>query len=166
MLALFAIGLLSFSPFQLLLRGFYAMQDTRTPALVNVAAVTVNTVVNIALFHWLGARGLAVGYAAAYTFGAVALAALIRRRVGGLGGAGLLVVLGKVLVAGGVTAVAAYGTSKVLAHAFGTATIPQQTLQVLGSVAVGLLVFVGMALALRIEDLRQVVGMTVGRFRR
>ncbi|HXJ64407.1 MAG TPA: murein biosynthesis integral membrane protein MurJ, partial [Actinomycetota bacterium] len=88
-LRIFAVGLFAFSTFQLLLRAFYSMQDSRTPALVNVAAVTVNTVVNIALFHWLGARGLAVGYVAAYTFGAVVLAVLIRRRVGGLGGAGL-----------------------------------------------------------------------------
>jgi len=165
-LRIFALGLFAFSAFQLLLRAFYAMQNTRTPALVNVAAVAVNTAVNIALFHWLGARGLAWGYVAAYTFGAIALAALIRRRVGGLGGAGLAGVLGKVIVAGAVTGAAAFGTSKVLANLFGADTIPEQAVQVLGSVGVGLVVFIGMALVLRIEDLRQVVGMTVGRFRR
>ncbi len=38
----FAVGLPFFSAFQLLTRTFYAMQDTRTPALVNVAAAVVN----------------------------------------------------------------------------------------------------------------------------
>jgi putative peptidoglycan lipid II flippase len=38
-LAFFAIGLFPFSLFQLLLRAFYSMQDTRTPALINIAAV-------------------------------------------------------------------------------------------------------------------------------
>ena len=165
-LRFFALGLFSFSAFQLLLRAFYAMQDSRTPALVNIAAVTVNTVLNLALFHSLGVRGLALGYAAAYTFGAVVLALIIRRRLGGLEGRNVMEGLGKVALAGAATAAAAYGTSRVLARLIGTATIPEQAVQVLGSIGVGLLVFVGMALLLRIEDLRQVVGMTVGRFRR
>jgi putative peptidoglycan lipid II flippase len=142
------------------------MQDSRTPALVNVAAVTVNTVANILLFHSLGARGLALGYAAAYSFGAILLVVLIRRRLGGLEGRNVASGLGRVVVAGAVTAAAAYGVATFLGRTVGTETIPQQALQVLGSVGIGLLVFVAMALLLRIEDLRQVVGMTVGRFRR
>jgi putative peptidoglycan lipid II flippase len=39
LLQLFSLGMFSFCLFQLLLRAFYAMQDTRTPALINVAAV-------------------------------------------------------------------------------------------------------------------------------
>jgi putative peptidoglycan lipid II flippase len=38
----FALGLPFFSAFQLFTRTFYAMQDSRTPALVNVAAAVVN----------------------------------------------------------------------------------------------------------------------------
>ena len=41
-LQLFAVGLLFFSLFQLLSRAFYSMQDTRTPALVNIGAAAVN----------------------------------------------------------------------------------------------------------------------------
>ena len=165
-LRFFAIGLFSFSAFQLLLRAFYATQDSRTPALVNIAAVTLNSVVNVLLFHVLGDRGLALGYAAAYTFGAVVLVLLMRRRLGGIDGRNVVGGLGKVVLAGAVTALAAYGMSALLAHTIGTDTLPEQTLQVLGSVVVGLLVFVAMALLLRIDDLRQVVSMTVGRFRR
>ncbi|HEY7281524.1 MAG TPA: murein biosynthesis integral membrane protein MurJ [Actinomycetota bacterium] len=165
-LRFFAIGLFSFSAFQLLLRAFYAMQDSRTPALVNIASVTLNTVANLLLFPVLGTRGLALGYAAAYTFGAILMVLLMRRRLGGLEGRSVVGGLGKVALAGVVTALAAYGMAVLLAHAIGTSTLPEQTLQVLGSIVIGLLVFVAMALLLRIEDLRQVVSMTVGRFRR
>jgi putative peptidoglycan lipid II flippase len=43
LLAVFACGLVAFSTYQLQLRAFYALQDTRTPALVNlvVNAVTI-----------------------------------------------------------------------------------------------------------------------------
>jgi len=165
-LQFFAIGLFSFSAFQLLLRAYYAMQDTRTPALVNIAAVAVNTAANIVLFHLLGVRGLALGFASAYTFGAVVLVVLIRRRLGGMEGRTILEGLGKVVVASGVTAAAAWGASHLLARVFGTATVPEQMVQVLGSVGAGLLVFVAMALLLRMEDLRQVIGLVAGRFRR
>ena len=165
-LRFFAIGLFPFSAFQLLLRAFYAQQDSRTPALVNVAAVAVNTALNFLFFGLFGVEGLALGYAAAYTFGSIVLAVLMRRRLGGLDGRNILPGLGKVLVAGLATAGAAYGASVVLGHLVGTATLLEQAVQVTGSVVVGLLVFGAMALLLRIEDLRQVVGMIAGRFRR
>ena len=165
-LRFFAIGLFSFSAFQLLLRAFYAMQDSRTPALVNVAAVGLNTAVNFLFFHLLGVKGLALGHATAYTFGALVLVLLIRRRLGGLDGRNVAAGLGKVVVAGAATAGAAFGASKLLGRAIGTATIPEQSVQVLGSVVVGLLVFLAMALLLRMEDLRQVIGTVTGRFRR
>ena len=43
-LTYFSIGLFSFCVFQLLLRAFYGMQNTRTPALVNVMGTAVNIV--------------------------------------------------------------------------------------------------------------------------
>ena len=49
----FALGLFAFSAFQFLLRASYAMQDTRTPALVNVAAVAVNVLVDLLFFFGL-----------------------------------------------------------------------------------------------------------------
>ena len=165
-LRFFAIGLFSFSAFQLLLRAFYAMQDTKTPALVNVAAVGLNTAANFVYFHFLGVRGLALAHATAYTFGAILLAVLIRRRLHGLDGRTVLQGIGKVAVASAATAAAAWGTAHVLGRALGTETLAKQFVQVMGSVGVGLLVFVGMALLLRMEDLRQLVAMVTGRFRR
>src|SRR5207249_12301333 len=41
-LAAFAVGLPFFSAFQLLTRTFYATNDSRTPALVNIGAAAVN----------------------------------------------------------------------------------------------------------------------------
>ncbi|HSK37641.1 MAG TPA: murein biosynthesis integral membrane protein MurJ, partial [Actinomycetota bacterium] len=43
-LMVFVLGLVPFSTFQLVLRAFYALQDTRTTFLVNLAAVGVNAV--------------------------------------------------------------------------------------------------------------------------
>ncbi|HZA60723.1 MAG TPA: murein biosynthesis integral membrane protein MurJ, partial [Actinomycetota bacterium] len=105
-LTFFAIGLFPFSAFQLLLRAFYAMQDTRTPLLINVAAVALNTVINLALFPVLDVRGLALGHAAAYTFAVIVAGVILRRRLGGLEGRTLSTGLARVGAAAAVTAAA------------------------------------------------------------
>ena len=122
-LAAFACGLMSFSAFQLLLRLFYVQQDSRTPALVNIAANTVNVVVDVGAFLVLDGRsrvvGLAVGHAVAYTVGALLLARLMSRRIGGLDGFVVVRTLVRVSVAAGIAAIAAYGVAQLVRGTLG-----------------------------------------------
>lgn len=85
-LRFFVLGLVPFALFQLFLRAFYAMQDTKTPFLINCVAVGVNTAINLPLYQWFGVKGLAAGHATAYTVGAVLQARVLTRRIGGLDG--------------------------------------------------------------------------------
>ena len=86
-LAVMALGLFPFSLFQLILRAFYAMQDSRTPALINIAAVTVNVLVDLLFFFVLdlGVPVSALGHAVSYWFASTVLLLLIRRRIGPIG---------------------------------------------------------------------------------
>ena len=165
-LVFFSIGLFSFSAFQLLLRAFYATQDTRTPALINVAAVSINTGMNFLFFHLYGVRGLALGHATAYTFASVVAAVAIRRRLGGLEGRVVLAGLGKVLMGAAATGAAAYLTARALAGPLDIDTLAGQALQVLGAVAAGLAAFLALAVLLRMEDLQLLRGYVGARFRR
>jgi putative peptidoglycan lipid II flippase len=153
-LVAFAVGLFPFSLFQLMLRAFYAMQDSRTPALINIAAVVVNTAANL-LFVFvfdLGIQGLALGYSTGYAFAAGTALVLIRRRTGDLDGRRTLATIARITVAGVIAAVAARGVASLLADAISTTTLGGQFVQVFGAVAVGVLVFVLSALILRIEE--------------
>lgn len=167
-LMFFALGLFSFSTFQLLLRAFYSMQDTRTPALINVAAVGLNTALNFLYFFTfgLGVRGLALGHATAYTVASILSAVVIRRRLDGIEGRRIAATVGRTLVAGGLTAGAAWLTARSLADRLGTATFGAQVVQVSAAVLAGLLVFVGVALMLRMEELDAVKGSVMARLRR
>ena len=75
-LMVFVLGLVPFSTFQLVLRAFYALQDTRT-FLVNLVAVGTNAVSNLILFNLLPERwkipGLALGHAIHYIVGSALL---------------------------------------------------------------------------------------------
>ena len=154
LLQLFSLGLLSFCSFQLLLRAFYAMQDTRTPALINVAAVALNTVVNVIYFRYLRVEGLALGHATAYTFAAVVAALLLRRRLGGLDGRRLGIALGQIALGGVAAGGAAYALSRAVASGLGTATLGASLLQVGAGIAAGVVAFLAVARAFRLEELR------------
>ena len=166
-LVLFSLGLFSFSAFQLLLRAYYAMQDTRTPALVNVAAVALNTAANLVYFFGfgLGVEGLALGHATAYTFGAIVLIVLIRRRLGGLEGRIVLSGVARVVVGALATAGAAYLASRGLGALVDTGSLPGQLVQVGGAVLAGLVVFLAAALILRMEDLQVLKELVIRRRR-
>lgn len=87
-LAVFAVGLLPYSALQLQLRAFYALQDTRTPALISVAVNAVNIAVDLVAVQALPPRiqilGLAAGYAAANVVGLAVSSRLLSRRLDGL----------------------------------------------------------------------------------
>jgi putative peptidoglycan lipid II flippase len=162
-LVLFSLGLFSFSIFQLLLRAFYAMQDTRTPALINIGAVALNTALNFAFFPFLDVEGLALGHATAYTFAAVVAVVILRRRLGGLEGRTIGRGLARIFVAAGATAGVAFAVSRGLERVVSTASLTGQVLEVAGAVGAGVVVFVGAAKLLRIEDLELLRGLLPGR---
>jgi putative peptidoglycan lipid II flippase len=158
----FAAGLLFFSAFQLLTRTFYAMRDTRTPALVNVAAAVVNVGAAIAYVVGpldLGLRGMALAHATSYAVGACVLLLLLRRRLGPIGGARIAHTAAKASLAGLVSAAVALG----VVEAWGLpaeASALAQAAQVGVAIVAGVLVFLASALILRIgevDDLREAI---------
>jgi putative peptidoglycan lipid II flippase len=164
-LQIFSIGMFSFCVFQLFLRAYYGMQNTRTPALINVFAVGLNTAVNFIFFRYLKVEGLALGHATAYTFAALTAAIMLRRRLGGLEGRRLAVPLAQILLGGLATGGAALLASRLSARAFGVASFGPQLLQVVAGVAAGMAAFLAVAMLFRMEELRLIANLVRGRHR-
>lgn len=104
MLQAFGPGLIAFSAQYLLLRGFYAFEDTRTPFFMAAWIAGVNIALASACHLLLPARWAVVGMAGAYTLsylaGLALTARLLRRRLGGrIGAGGLGRAYGKLLCA-------------------------------------------------------------------
>jgi putative peptidoglycan lipid II flippase len=125
-LVAFAVGLVPFGMFQLLLRAFYALHDTRTPALINVVATAVNIGLDVGLYVTLPAGwrvvGLALGFAASYWVALALTARAVGRRLGGLDGRRVTQTYVRVTVASVLSGAAAYGlaelTGVLLGHGF------------------------------------------------
>ncbi|WP_133412068.1 murein biosynthesis integral membrane protein MurJ [Vallicoccus soli] len=89
-LSAFALGLVPFSAHYLVLRGFYALEDTRTPFLLAALIAALDVGAALVAYSVLPAEhktvGVAAAYALAYVVGFVVSALTLRRRVGGLDG--------------------------------------------------------------------------------
>jgi putative peptidoglycan lipid II flippase len=84
----FCLGLLPYTLFNLLLRAFYAMHDSRTPALVGAASMAVRVAASFMALYVLPpadvVAGLGVGFGLSSLVMAVWLWWILSRRVGGL----------------------------------------------------------------------------------
>jgi putative peptidoglycan lipid II flippase len=165
-LQLFTLGLLPFSVFQLFLRAFYAIQDTRTPFLINCGAVALNTAVNIPMFQWFGVRGLAAGHAMAYIFGVTLQARALGRRVGGLGLPRIWASVSKILIAAAGMGLVVWITSVVVERGLSPAGLWAELIALAVPIAVGVVSYLALAHRLGIQELEYARGLVARRFGR
>lgn len=158
-LAAMALGLVGFSVYLFVLRGFYALKDTRTPFLVNLFENAVNIALAFALVGRFGVQGLALAYAGAYSIAAVVAVVLLRRRIGGMDGRRTLPALAKIAVAAAVMGVAVVVARELVGSNAGLGAVARTV----AGVVVGAAVYLGALYALRLPELHELVGRFRGR---
>ncbi|MEW6459408.1 MAG: murein biosynthesis integral membrane protein MurJ [Bacillota bacterium] len=118
-LLFFAIGLVGHCLVMLISRGFFAMQDMRTPVVVTIGTLTVKGGASLLLVGPMAHAGLALATSVTALLNAVLLIFLLQRRLrGGLITADLVRFLVGVLVATGVMGLAVVLADAVLAGLF------------------------------------------------
>lgn len=165
-LRFFVLGLVPFSLFQLLLRAFYALQDTKTPFLVNCGAVALNTAVNVPMFLLLEVRGLAAGHALSYVFGVTLLARALSKRIGGLEAARLRASAIRISAAALGMGVTVWVTLEAVRRAVDTSSLGGGIIAVVAPVSIGVLTYLGLATWLDVDELRFVRNLVSRRLRR
>jgi putative peptidoglycan lipid II flippase len=162
MLQAFGLGLIPFSAQYLLLRGFYAFEDTRTPFFMAAWIAGVNIVLATACHVALPARWAVVGMAGAYTLSYVAglalTAHLLRRRLGGhIDDGGLRRTYVKLLCAAGPAAALGWAAARACAG-LGDGTWPTAVASAAGALATAL-TYLLLARLLKVNELRRLPGM-------
>jgi putative peptidoglycan lipid II flippase len=86
----FSLGLVPYMMFQLLLRVFYALHDSRTPMFIGVAVMAANIGVSLLVLNLVPTghivEGLGVSFGVSNVVGAVLSWSILSRRLGGLAG--------------------------------------------------------------------------------
>ena len=164
----FGIGLLPFSAFQMQLRAWLAVRDSRTPMYVNLWVTAINVLVDVALYITLHGRdvavGLAVGYSASYFVGAAIFTIKLRRRIVATARTHVIRTHVRLLLAALIAAVPA----EIITHLIGhdTQNSPAGALAtIVAAAGIGVVVFVLVARRLRVPELDQLRRMLPGRTR-
>ncbi len=158
----FALAMVAFTFHYLMLRGFYANEDTRTPFFIQVAIATVNIVAAVGLTQLVAparvAMMLALAYGIAYVAGAVLSTILLSRSFGPIMDREMGVFLARLGAASVLTAGVMLASARGLAAAGLDPEVPAGGLPIaVISGLVGALAFVVVARLLRMDQLSYLV---------
>jgi putative peptidoglycan lipid II flippase len=151
-LDMLALGLFPFSAFLLLLRAFYARQDSRTPLVINLVSNAAYLVASFALFPAFGVQGLAAAHTVCYVVAAAIAAVVLARRIGGLELHHTVAQLGRITAAAVVAAAAMLAVSVAVSAALAPGDV-RAVLQLVAGGGTGLVTYLAAARALDVEDL-------------
>jgi putative peptidoglycan lipid II flippase len=162
----YAIGLAGYSAARIASPTFYALGESRVPAIVSGGVIVVNAAASIALVRAIGFEGLALGTSIAAIANAGVLVWLLRRRLGGLDGRHLSVTLIKVTASALVMGVAAVAIQHTMDRVVtGTDTLTQ-ALRLAATIGGALAALAATARLLRVEEFDDAMSMVQGRVRK
>ncbi|MFI9626745.1 murein biosynthesis integral membrane protein MurJ [Streptomyces sp. NPDC052042] len=166
----FSLGLIPYSVQYVVLRGFYAYEDTRTPFYNTVIVAAVNAAASALCYVVLPAQwavvGMAASYGLAYAVGVGVAWRRLRNRLGGdLDGAHVVRTYARLCLAAVPAAVLGGGVGFAVLMGLGEGAVGSLVALVCGG-AVLLAVFVAAGKRMRIEEINGLVGMVRGRLGR
>jgi len=167
-LRFYAIGLAGYAALKVLVNAFYALERRKTPMLASFLAVGMNL-----LFNWVftfrlgwGHRGLAFSTGCIATCNFLLLYALMQRQLHGLETRRMLALLAKMSVACGALAAVCAASSHWLLADWRTEALWPKIGALLATIAAAAMVFAGVSLLVRIEEMHELCAAIVRRLRR
>ena len=168
-LQFYLLGLVAHSLLEIVVRGFYALQNTWIPVTVGVVAMSANVALSFAFVGRLSFGGLALANSVATTAETVLLIWLISRRMGGLHWRSLAVSALRTLGAALAMAAAVWAWGRwvyVNVYLDGAPALNDDWLTAIGGALLAVLLYAGMAWLLRSAELRMLVDAVRARLRR
>jgi len=169
-LRVWAPGIFFFSTFYLILRGYYALGDTRTPMLINIGAFLINVAVDLVLFFSFSdpryrIAGLAIGHAASYAVASAAGSWLMVKRLGArVFPVGYWPAVARMSAAAILTGGAAWLTANSFSERL-TSTFAGQALSVAAATLAGVVIYAGVTKMLGLEEIDWIAKLITNRYR-
>ena len=165
-LVYYCIGVVGYGAQQILNRGFYAVQDTKSPVLINVFVLLFNIIISIILVGPFTYRGLAMAYSLSGLLSMLVLGVALRFKIGQYGGKALAKSALQSIIASAVMGVAVYFVANGLEQVLDLSSKLMQVLQVGIGITAGVVVYAAMAIVMRMEEAQQVLRIVKRKLRR
>lgn len=164
LLALYCVGMIGYSARQVVLQGFYAIKETKTPVTINIFILCLNMTLTIIFVRFLGANGIAIAYSMAGLASVATQTFFLRRKIGKIRGAEIKNSILKCLFSCAVMFAVTTAAIIIFEHNLSIETKKMQILEVLVLVVVGGLTYFTMALFLHMEELTSVLAVVKRKF--
>jgi putative peptidoglycan lipid II flippase len=170
MLMVFGLGLIPYSAQYLMLRGFYAYEDTKTPFIISAVIAAVNSILSLASYYALhttpwAVAGMCAAYGISYLVGLLITAARLRHLLHGIDSTRIIRTHAKLCVAAAIGAVVGGPVGyEIFEKLSGPLVGSFSSLAVGGGLFIGL--FLLAARKMRIEEVDSLMGAVRARFGR
>jgi putative peptidoglycan lipid II flippase len=162
----FALSLVPFAIFQLLLRVFYSLADTRTPALIAIGNIAISITLGLIGYAILPTdmivEGIAIALGISWVVGCVVAALILRRRLVGFGARQMVRTHVKIAVATIPAFVFALGVHELFVKLFYYQLITSVVALAVGGAGAAV-VYVLVARRLRISEVETLAGTVMRR---
>ena len=162
MLSAFALGLIPYSAQYVLLRGFYAYEDTRTPFYNTVWVAASQALLAALCYVGLPARwavtGMAFTYGVSYLVGLLVALPRLRRRIGDLDGPRIKHTYSRLIGASIIPAIAGFVSSFAITSVGGSSFLVEIAALIVG-LALQLSLFMAITRRMHIEEMDALIGM-------
>ncbi|MEW5723568.1 MAG: murein biosynthesis integral membrane protein MurJ [Thermodesulfobacteriota bacterium] len=148
----YALGLWSLSSVQVVVRVFYSLQDTATPAKLAVVTLIGNTILGLLLMGPLKHVGLALASTGGSILNFIVLSVALRKRLGRLDGRRVIRAVFRYTLWSAAMGAAVFLAVRVSARLLPASTAAK-ALEVLGGTILGILVYVGLAALWRAPEM-------------
>jgi putative peptidoglycan lipid II flippase len=169
-LGLFCISIFAQSIIQLLIRGFYAFHNTKTPLVIGAVFVALNSFLSIffTLFLHMGVKGLALSTSIAAIGNAIFLLIFLNQLVNGFSLPRLLLPAIKIFLASFITGIFLYVPMKLLDQLVFDTTRTVNLIMLTATVSVsGLSVYLFLTWALKVDEVKTFISLAkrIGKWR-
>ena len=165
-LIFYSIGLFSQSGIQVLNRVFYALHDTISPVTVGAISIIINIIGSLTLIKYLpyGGGGIALAYSIAGIINYALLLWWLRRKIGKFGGGILAWSFMQSLFASIIMGFVVYYSAYFIGQVLDISIKANQIIQVGASIALGAVVYAGIAMLLKMEEANMISSILRKRF--
>lgn len=157
LLAFYCIGMIGYSVRQVVLQGFYAVKETKTPVTINIFILCLNMLLTMIFVRLWSANGIALAYSIAGLVSVATQTFFLRRRIGSIRGDEIKKSLIKMFIScAAMFAVVTLGW-QLFEKLVEPVSKKIQLIELIYLLFLGVGTYVVMALALKMEELKSIL---------
>ncbi|MBO4591877.1 MAG: murein biosynthesis integral membrane protein MurJ [Eubacterium sp.] len=165
-LACYCIGMAAYSVRRVVLQGFYAVKETKTPVRINLFIFMLNTLLTFIFVKFWGGNGIALAYSVTGLCSVTIQTFFLRRKIGSINGSEIKESVLKCAICCAVMYLVVQAGTIIFENSVSIQTISKsmQILELLILVAAGGGTYVAMALALKMQEMTSILDVFKRKF--